>query len=139
MRIFEKKKCRCSSLIFVSLFLVAYLKKDLPKICTLYMYFIIILTTYIFTKQHSCMTYIFRSRGLYLVLTYIIRSKLVSIVLCHNPSITRSTGSRFTWPEQRSNRSQHKTNGALVHNNSSVIQLLLYDVITTLANNQPTN
>ena len=47
---------------------------------------------------------------------------------------TRSTGSRFTCLEPRLNWSQHKTNGALVHSNSSVIQLLLYDVITSRAN-----
>ena len=49
-------------------------------------------------------------------------------------SITRSTESRFVCLEPRLNRPQHKTNGALVHSNSSMIQLLLYDVITTLAN-----
>ena len=32
------------------------------------------------------------------------------------------------------NQSQHKTNGALVHSNSSVNQLLLKDIITLLAN-----
>ena len=49
-------------------------------------------------------------------------------------TVTRSTGSCFTCLEPRSNRSQHKTNGALVHSSSSLIQLLLYDVITSLAN-----
>ena len=49
-------------------------------------------------------------------------------------SITRSTGSNFTCLEPQLNRSQHKTNGALVHSNSSVIQLLQYDEITLLAN-----
>ena len=45
-------------------------------------------------------------------------------------SITMFSGSRLAFLEPQSNRSQHKTNGALVHSNSSVIQLLLYDVIT---------
>ena len=45
-------------------------------------------------------------------------------------SITRSTGSRFACPEPGSNLSQHKSNGALVHSNSSVNQLLMYETIT---------
>ena len=49
-------------------------------------------------------------------------------------SVTRSTGSHFTCLEPRPNRSQHKTDGALVQSNSSVIPLLLFDVITTLEN-----
>ena len=49
-------------------------------------------------------------------------------------TVTKSTGSRFTCHEPRSNPSQHKSNGALVHSSSSLIQLLLYDVITSLAN-----
>ena len=47
-----------------------------------------------------------------------------------------STGSHFTCLEPWLDSSQHKTNGALVHNNSSMIQLQLYDVITSLADNQ---
>ena len=45
-----------------------------------------------------------------------------------------STGSRSVL-----NRSQDKTNGALMHSNSSVVQLLLYDVITWLANSRSNN
>ena len=45
-----------------------------------------------------------------------------------------STGSCFTCLEPRSNRSQHKTNGGLVHSNSSENQLPVYDVITLPAN-----
>ena len=41
-----------------------------------------------------------------------------------------STDSRFACLEPRSNWSQHKLSDALVHGNSSVNQLLLYDVIT---------
>ena len=52
-------------------------------------------------------------------------------------SVTRSTESRFTCLEPQSNRSKHKTNGAMVHSSSSVSQLLMYDVITSLANNVP--
>ena len=48
--------------------------------------------------------------------------------------ITRPTSSCFTCLEPRSNWSQYKTNGALMHSNSSVNQLLLYDVITLPAN-----
>ena len=48
--------------------------------------------------------------------------------------VTRFIGSCFTCLEPRSNRSQHKTNGVLVHSNSSMNQLLLYDVITLAAN-----
>ena len=46
----------------------------------------------------------------------------------------RSTSSHFNCLEPRSNQSQHKTNGAMVHTNSSVNHLILYDIITLLAN-----
>ena len=59
-----------------------------------------------------------------------------SEVICHYPPLP-STGSHFTCFEAQSNQSQHKTNGVLVHSNSSVIQLLLYDIITLLANSYP--
>ena len=49
-------------------------------------------------------------------------------------SVTRSTGSCFTCHEPRSNQSHYKTYGALVLSNSSMNQLLLYDVITLRAN-----
>ena len=49
-------------------------------------------------------------------------------------SVSSSTGSHFTCLEPRPNRLQHKTDGALVQSNSSVIPLLLFDVITTLEN-----
>ena len=48
-----------------------------------------------------------------------IRNKVMS-----ESSVTRSTGSCFTCFEPWLNRSQHSTNGALVHSNSSVKQLL---------------
>ena len=50
--------------------------------------------------------------------------------------LTTSTGSHFTCLESWSNQSQHKTIGALVHSNSSVIQLLLYDIIITMLANR---
>ena len=46
----------------------------------------------------------------------------------------RSTSWHFNCLEPRSNQSQHKTNGAMVHTNSSVNHLILYDIITLLAN-----
>ena len=67
-----------------------------------------------------------------------LKCKLVQLctsrVLCHNPPLPGLPGSRFTCLEPQWNQSQHKTNGALVHSNSSMIQLLLYDVITSFAN-----
>ena len=56
-------------------------------------------------------------------------------VLRQNPPLPyRSTGSRFTWLEPRLNRSPHKANGPLVHSNSNVNRLLIYDVTTLPAN-----
>ena len=55
-------------------------------------------------------------------------------MLCQNSSVTRSTESRFPCLDPRSKRSQHKTNEILMHSKSSLIQLLVYDVITSLAN-----
>ena len=53
-----------------------------------------------------------------------------SEVLCHNPLLSGLPD--HVLPGL--NRSQHKTNGALMNSNNSVIQLQLYDVITLLAN-----
>ena len=48
-------------------------------------------------------------------------------------SVIRSTSSHFTCLEPRSNWSQHKTNGALVHSNSSMNQLLVcYSMTSSL-------
>ena len=59
------------------------------------------------------------------VTVFIVR--ITPMVLWYGPLTTpesvifnRSTGSRFTCLEPRWNRSQHKTNGALVHSNSSI-------------------
>ena len=60
----------------------------------------------------------------------------LKVFIVYTLSITRSTVPHFTCLEPPSNRSQHKTNGVLARNNSSVIQLLLDDVITTLANKE---
>ena len=60
-------------------------------------------------------------------------AKCYVIILCYQVY----TGSRFIHLEPRSNRSRHKTNGALAHSNShdsSVTQLLLCGIITLLAN-----
>ena len=55
--------------------------------------------------------------------------------LCQNPPLP-GPPSCFTCLDPRLNWPQHKTNGALVHScsNNSMIQLILYGMITTLAN-----
>ena len=59
---------------------------------------------------------------------------LIQVVLRHNPPLPGVPDHAL--PVLNHDQTDHntKTNGAMMHSNSSVIQLLLYDVITSLAN-----
>ena len=87
-----------------------------------------------FTQQYGCASYFATNtrNPLDIGVGYFCIS---SVVLYHNPPLPGLLDHAFnTCLEPLWNRSQHKTDGASVHKNSSMIQLLMYGVITTLAN-----